>query len=109
MLNMLAIYAAGGGIDLIVEAWLLARRRRRMAGVPAWSRTAVPRRPRTRPGRGRPQRLVIDERRRWRMRRSQEQVHLGDDPMVYDTPHLPSSPDGPALPPRCVDHGKGTW
>jgi uncharacterized membrane protein HdeD (DUF308 family) len=31
MLNMLAIYAAGGGIDLLVQAWLLARRRRRLA------------------------------------------------------------------------------
>jgi uncharacterized membrane protein HdeD (DUF308 family) len=28
MLNMLAIYAAGGGIDFVVQAWLLARRRR---------------------------------------------------------------------------------
>jgi uncharacterized membrane protein HdeD (DUF308 family) len=28
MLNMLAIYAAGGGIDFLVQAWLLARRRR---------------------------------------------------------------------------------
>ena len=35
MLNMLAIYAAGGGIDFIVQAWLLARRRRRPAAVPA--------------------------------------------------------------------------
>jgi uncharacterized membrane protein HdeD (DUF308 family) len=35
MLSMLAIYAAGGGIDFIVEAWLLARRRRRPAPVPA--------------------------------------------------------------------------
>jgi uncharacterized membrane protein HdeD (DUF308 family) len=31
MLNMLAIYAAGGGIDFLVQAWLLARRRRRLA------------------------------------------------------------------------------
>ena len=31
MQNMLAAYAAGGGIDFAVEAWLLARRRRRMA------------------------------------------------------------------------------
>lgn len=35
MLNMLAIYAAGGGIDFVVQAWLLARRRRRLATVPA--------------------------------------------------------------------------
>jgi uncharacterized membrane protein HdeD (DUF308 family) len=35
MLNMLAIYAAGGGIDFVVQAWLLARRRRRLAPVPA--------------------------------------------------------------------------
>ena len=35
MLNMLAIYAAGGGIDFAVQAWLLARRRRRPAAVPA--------------------------------------------------------------------------
>jgi uncharacterized membrane protein HdeD (DUF308 family) len=31
MLNMLAIYAAGGGIDFLVQAWLLARRRRHLA------------------------------------------------------------------------------
>jgi uncharacterized membrane protein HdeD (DUF308 family) len=35
MLNMLAIYAAGGGIDFLVQAWLLARRRSRLAAVPA--------------------------------------------------------------------------
>jgi uncharacterized membrane protein HdeD (DUF308 family) len=34
-LNMLVFYAAGGGIDFIVQAWLLARRRRRVAAVPA--------------------------------------------------------------------------
>jgi hypothetical protein len=33
-LNMLAIYAATGGIEFIVQAWLLARRRRRLA-IPA--------------------------------------------------------------------------
>jgi uncharacterized membrane protein HdeD (DUF308 family) len=33
MLSMLAIYAAGGGIDFVVQAWLLARRRRRPAAV----------------------------------------------------------------------------
>jgi hypothetical protein len=32
---MLAIYAAGGGIDFVVQAWLLARRRRRPAVAPA--------------------------------------------------------------------------
>ena len=35
MLNMLAIYAAGGGVDFVVQAWLLARRRRSPAAVPA--------------------------------------------------------------------------
>jgi uncharacterized membrane protein HdeD (DUF308 family) len=35
MLSMLAIYAAGGGIDFIVQAWLLARRNRRPAAMPA--------------------------------------------------------------------------
>jgi uncharacterized membrane protein HdeD (DUF308 family) len=35
MLSMLAIYAATGGIDFILQAWLLARRRRRLAIVPA--------------------------------------------------------------------------
>jgi uncharacterized membrane protein HdeD (DUF308 family) len=35
MLSMLAIYAAGGGIDFIVEAWLIARRRSRAAVVAA--------------------------------------------------------------------------
>jgi uncharacterized membrane protein HdeD (DUF308 family) len=30
MLGMIAIYAATGGIDFIVQAWLLARRRRRL-------------------------------------------------------------------------------
>ena len=35
MLDMLAIYAAGGGIDFLVQAWLLVRRRRRLAAVPA--------------------------------------------------------------------------
>jgi uncharacterized membrane protein HdeD (DUF308 family) len=34
-LSMLAIYAAGGGIDFVVQAGLLARRRRRLAAVPA--------------------------------------------------------------------------
>jgi uncharacterized membrane protein HdeD (DUF308 family) len=35
MLSMLAIYAATGGIDFLVQAWLLARRSRRLAPVPA--------------------------------------------------------------------------
>jgi uncharacterized membrane protein HdeD (DUF308 family) len=35
MLNTLAIYAAGGGIDFVAQAWLLARRHRRLAAVPA--------------------------------------------------------------------------
>jgi uncharacterized membrane protein HdeD (DUF308 family) len=35
MLSMLAIYAVGGGIDFIVQAWLLARRRQRLPAVPA--------------------------------------------------------------------------
>jgi uncharacterized membrane protein HdeD (DUF308 family) len=34
-LSMLAIYAAGGGIDFLVQAWLLARRRRHLAAAPA--------------------------------------------------------------------------
>ena len=35
MLSMLAIYAATGGVDFVVEAWLLARRRRHQAGASA--------------------------------------------------------------------------
>jgi uncharacterized membrane protein HdeD (DUF308 family) len=34
MLDMLAIYAAGGGIDFVVQAWLLAQRRRSLAALP---------------------------------------------------------------------------
>jgi hypothetical protein len=34
-LNMLSIYGATGGIDFLIESWLLARRRRRVAAVPA--------------------------------------------------------------------------
>jgi hypothetical protein len=34
-LNMFAIYAAAGGIDFVIEAGLLARRRRRLTAVPA--------------------------------------------------------------------------
>jgi hypothetical protein len=35
MWNKLALYAATGGIDFGVQAWLLARRRRRLAAVAA--------------------------------------------------------------------------
>jgi uncharacterized membrane protein HdeD (DUF308 family) len=35
MLSMLAIYAATGGVDFVIEAWLLARRRRHLATLPA--------------------------------------------------------------------------
>jgi hypothetical protein len=31
----LAIYAATGGVDFVIEAWLLARRRRHLAALPA--------------------------------------------------------------------------
>jgi hypothetical protein len=34
-LRMLVIYAARGGAEFVVQAWLLARRRRRMATLPA--------------------------------------------------------------------------
>jgi uncharacterized membrane protein HdeD (DUF308 family) len=34
-LSMLAIYAATGGIEFVIQAWLLARRRRRPATAPA--------------------------------------------------------------------------
>ena len=34
MLSMIAVYAATGGLDFIVEAWLLARRRRHLAAAP---------------------------------------------------------------------------
>ena len=34
MLDMLAIYGAGGGIDFVVQAWLLAQRRRGLAALP---------------------------------------------------------------------------
>jgi uncharacterized membrane protein HdeD (DUF308 family) len=36
-LKMLALYAAAGGIDFIIEAWLLARRRRISPAVPVLS------------------------------------------------------------------------
>jgi uncharacterized membrane protein HdeD (DUF308 family) len=35
MLTMLAFYAAGGGAEFVIQAWLLARRRRHLAAVPA--------------------------------------------------------------------------
>jgi uncharacterized membrane protein HdeD (DUF308 family) len=35
MLGMLAVYAATGGVEFVIQAWLLARRRRRMATAPA--------------------------------------------------------------------------
>jgi hypothetical protein len=34
-LNMLAIYGAGGGIDFVIQAWLLGRRRDRLVTRPA--------------------------------------------------------------------------
>jgi uncharacterized membrane protein HdeD (DUF308 family) len=34
-LSMLAIYAATGGTECVIQAWLLARRRGRLAIVPA--------------------------------------------------------------------------
>ena len=33
-LRLLAIYAATGGVEFIIQAWLLARRRRRLTAVP---------------------------------------------------------------------------
>ena len=33
--RMLAIYAATGGVEFVIQAWLLARRRRRVATLPA--------------------------------------------------------------------------
>jgi uncharacterized membrane protein HdeD (DUF308 family) len=38
MLNMIVVYAATGGVDFVIEAWLLARRRRQFAG----SQVSVP-------------------------------------------------------------------
>jgi hypothetical protein len=35
MLNTLAIYAATGGTDFLIQAWLLVRRRRRLASPAA--------------------------------------------------------------------------
>ena len=34
-LTLLSVYAATGGIDFLIESWLLARRRHRLAAVPA--------------------------------------------------------------------------
>jgi uncharacterized membrane protein HdeD (DUF308 family) len=36
-LNRLAIYTATGGVEFVIQAWLLARRRRRLTAVPAGS------------------------------------------------------------------------
>jgi hypothetical protein len=37
---MIAIYAAAGGVDFIIEAWLLVRRRRRPVNVAHWRHDA---------------------------------------------------------------------
>ena len=34
-LRMIAVYAATGGVEFVIQAWLLARRRRRLAGPAA--------------------------------------------------------------------------
>jgi uncharacterized membrane protein HdeD (DUF308 family) len=34
-LRMLSIYAATGGVEFVIQAWLLARRRRRLTALPA--------------------------------------------------------------------------
>jgi uncharacterized membrane protein HdeD (DUF308 family) len=34
-LRMLAAYALGGGLEFVIQAWLIARRRHRFAGTPA--------------------------------------------------------------------------
>jgi hypothetical protein len=34
-LRMLAAYALGGGIEFVIQAWLLARRRHQFATLPA--------------------------------------------------------------------------
>jgi hypothetical protein len=34
-LRMLSIYAATGGVEFVIQSWLLARRRRRVATMPA--------------------------------------------------------------------------
>lgn len=34
-LRMLAVYAIGGGVEFIIQAWLIARRRHHLAGTPA--------------------------------------------------------------------------
>jgi uncharacterized membrane protein HdeD (DUF308 family) len=39
-LNMLAAYALGGGIEFVIQAWLLGRRRHRFATVPTPSMSA---------------------------------------------------------------------
>jgi uncharacterized membrane protein HdeD (DUF308 family) len=40
-LRMLAIYAATGGVEFVIQAWLLARRRRRLPS-PALNTTVAP-------------------------------------------------------------------
>src|SRR5215470_19719357 len=40
MLNMVVVYAATGGVDFVIEAWLLARRRRQLAGSEVSARSA---------------------------------------------------------------------
>jgi uncharacterized membrane protein HdeD (DUF308 family) len=40
MLSMVAVYAATGGADFVIEAWLVARRRRRIAGTARTLRSA---------------------------------------------------------------------
>ena len=34
MLSMIALYAASGGVDFVIEAWLVARRRRHTVSQP---------------------------------------------------------------------------
>jgi hypothetical protein len=36
-LRMIAIYAATGGVEFVIQAWLLVRRHRRLATLPARS------------------------------------------------------------------------
>src|SRR5262249_35324598 len=41
-LNSLAIYAASGGVEFVIEAWLLARRRRQTVNPPPGDTTLAP-------------------------------------------------------------------
>jgi hypothetical protein len=41
-LSMLAIYAATGGADFVIQAWLVARRRRRAVDAPHGDMTLAP-------------------------------------------------------------------